>query len=205
VEDPPDVKFQLNRVIFAQPYFNTLKFDGFISCSGNYVFVLSEECGEGVGSPNTTCDEGLPPPCVANPVMPGQRIGHQGNNNIQFNFYVDNLNIKSMVIEQVWEPTSDAGKALYTPVSTNWACDPICDGNQITSMDGESPLYSQVAEKTLSAMNLTTNTTISTFTWASPSTTGVTLNQKFELFVSNFYYLAPPDGWSFVKGDAPPF
>jgi ABC-type uncharacterized transport system permease subunit len=33
----------------------------------------------------------------------------------------------------------------------------------------------------------------------------VTVNQKFTIYQNNFYYGVPPEGWSFVNGDEPPF
>ncbi len=40
---------------------------------------------------------------------------------------------------------------------------------------------------------------------ASNGLPGFVINQDFEFFQSNFYYGAPPEGWSFVAGDEPPF
>lgn len=205
VVDPEPVKILLARVIFAEPYAQSLKYDGFIVCSGNYVVVLSEECGEGVGSPRQTCDVGLPPPCVDNPVFPGERVGGQGNNNVQFDFTVG-MGIRTVVIEQVWEPTSEAGKAFYSPISTGWSCDPVCGGNGITFLEGESPLYTTLDNATLEENDvIPDNTTISIFTWASREFTGVVLNQAYQIFVTNFYYLPAPEGWSLVNGDPNPY
>ena len=195
VADPAPVKFLLTRVILQNPYYTTMKFDGFIVCSANVGvpeagYLLSEECGEGVGV------EGL------------GRVGGQGNNNVQYDFYVENDGAKSIVVEQVWEPTSDAGKGLYSPVSLNWKCVPSCSGDTFLTIDGESPTYGYAGNATIEALELTTSTVISVFTWASPAgTTGasVTLNQGYQEFVTISYYLPLPEGWSFVAGDKSPF
>lgn len=193
VRDPPAVKFLLTRVVFAQPYFETLKYDGFIVCSANIVVALSEECGEGVGVE-----------CVM-PPLPCGRIGGQGNNNVQFDFTVG-PGVQSVVIEQVWEPTSEAGRAFYSPISTEWSCTPVCQGNGITHMEGESPLYAFLDNATLEENDVLPDTTnITVFTWASREFTGVVLNQQYQIFVTNFYYLPAPEGWSFVRNDPPPF
>lgn len=213
VKEPTPLKVLLTRQVFENPYMETLTFDGFIVCSANVVLpllggLLSEECGEGVGSPRTTCDIIGHPNCVANPVMPGQRIGGQGTNNVQYDFTVANGGIKTIIVEQVWKPTSEAGKAFYTPVSTEWSCVPFCGGKRIVLMEGPSPLLGRIDEEKIVDLNLTpAETLITTFTWASPETTpvGATLNQAYKVFVSNFYYVPAPEAWSFIAGSPDPF
>jgi hypothetical protein len=197
---PAVTKVQLNQLVFAKPYMTTLKYKGFIVCSLNAVFpvvggILSEECGEGVGVP-----------CTQDPVPCG-REGGQANNHIQFDFSVDNTNVKTIVVEQYWVPTSEAGKAFYTPVSLDWKCDPTCSGKTFLELNGPSPLLGRLEGDTLDALKLNATTKVSTFTWASPATTpiGVVLNQDFEEFVSSSYYLPLPADWSFVKGSTDPF
>jgi hypothetical protein len=195
VDDPDPVKLQLTQVITADPYTYTTKYEGFIVCSLNAVFpvvggVLSEECGEGVGVPGVG------------------RVGGQDGNNVQYDFFVDGPLIQTLVVEMVWEPTSQAGTALYTPVSLGWVCDPFCGGTEtLGTLEGSSPLHLAIGPETLNPLNLSTEEVISTFTWASPDTTpiGVTLNQDYEIFVTHFYVLPSPEGWSFVAGDPYPY
>jgi hypothetical protein len=33
----------------------------------------------------------------------------------------------------------------------------------------------------------------------------IAINQEFQVFLTQFYYGIPPEGWSFVKGDPLPF
>ncbi|HJQ93251.1 MAG TPA: carboxypeptidase-like regulatory domain-containing protein [Candidatus Thermoplasmatota archaeon] len=227
VRDPPAVKFQLTRTILEDPYMQVTKFDGFIVCSvGGSVFA-SEECGEGVGVP---CDVPVPPGC--------ERVGGQGNNVVQYDFFVDGPFVRTLVIEQVWNPNSEATGSFYTVApATNWTCDPACGGNLLGDMAGPSPLLSrlEVANGTVipNELNLqpggttrdevavTADTKFSTFTWpqwgACDGLTGPTsdpacttqanyaANQPFQLFVTAFYYLPAPEGWSFVAGDQNPF
>src|ERR1051326_5769130 len=180
VSNPPAVKIQLQRLISQTPYLQTLKFDGFIVCSIHTPVVLSEECGEGVGSPNTTCDEGLPPPCVANPVFPGQRVGHNADNYIQFNFQPD-VGLKSMALEQVWDATSTAGSELYTPVGVHWLCAPNCGWDSVTELNGVSPTYAYVGSDQITKLNITAGENVTMFTWAGDFSqpAGVALQQKF--------------------------
>lgn len=183
-DEPPLTKVQLIRTVFADPYSETLKYEGFIVCSANVVIALSEECGEGAGVPGVG------------------RVGGQGNNNVQYDFTLG-AGVATMVVEQVWEATSETGRAFYSPISTNWSCDPVCDGNTFACLEGESPLYVAVPAESFPE-DYEPGQTVSVFTWASRETTGVLLNQKYETFVTNFYYLPAPEGWSFVQGTAAP-
>jgi hypothetical protein len=70
-------------------------------------------------------------------------------------------------------------------------------------------------------VNVTLDTKFSTFTWPQWGACGGLLsapehpeclaqanyaaNQPFQLFVTAFYYLPAPEGWSFVAGDTDPF
>jgi hypothetical protein len=209
VADPKPVKFLLDRVVLENPYITTLKFDGFIVCSTNFVIpqdvpevggagLLSEECGEGVGVP---CE--VPPPVGCT------RQGGQGNNVAQFDFTVG-PGTKTVVIEQVWTPTSEAGTGFYSPVSTEWSCLPVCSGNTLIQLQGASPLYGILDNATLEGAGVVPDdTVISVFTWADPGDQplplSVLLNQPYQTFVTTFHYLPAPEGWSFVNGDPDPF
>lgn len=221
VADPVPVKFLLTRVILANPYMTTEKFDGFIACSAGHAEVgYSEECGEGVGSPADSCFIiNHPPSCVPNPVMPGERIGGQDNNHVQYDFTIENHEVKTIVVELSWKPTSEAGQELLTYVSTNWLCDPFCGGNVFVDAGGPSPLILRADNATLEGMiaegTMNTTAPITVFTWANPYASDpvthtapmatVVLNQGYQLFVSKSYYLPLPEAWSFVQGSPNPF
>lgn len=191
--NPKAVKIQLVRSVFENPYYQTLTYDGFIVCSINIIVLLSEECGEGVGTP---CEV---------PAVGCQRVGGQDGNNVQFDFTIG-AGAKTLVVEKYWEPTSEAGTALYSPISTAWSCLPVCSGNRVSEIEGESPLYTTIDNATLEAEEiLPDETVISIFTWASPETTGAVLNQKYTDYVTVFYHVPAPEGWSFVNGSPNPF
>jgi hypothetical protein len=208
VADPVPVKFLLTRVVLANPYITTEKFDGYIVCSAGHPEVgYSEECGEGAGVP-----------CV-DPMVPCGRVGGQGNNQVQYDFYVDNLDVKSIVVELVWEPTAQtqASGELLTYVSTQWVCDPFCGGNVFANGGGPSPLIlrGEAENGTIGGEEFTVEEPFTIFTWANPNTydpaTGsvpmgsVMLNQPYQAFITKSYYLPLPETWSFVNGDKTPF
>ncbi|HUR25391.1 MAG TPA: carboxypeptidase-like regulatory domain-containing protein [Candidatus Thermoplasmatota archaeon] len=188
VADPEPVKFLLTRVVTQDPYYVTLKYDGFIACSINTAGALSEECGEGVGVPGVG------------------RVGGQDNNFIQFDFQPE-AGIQSIVFETVWEPTSEAGKELYVPVGTNWVCDPSCSWDGVTEAQGSSPLYAFAGPETISDAEIGPGVNVTMFVWAGSfeDPAGAVVNQPFTYFATLFYHLPAPEGWSFVKGDPSPY
>ncbi|HUR25392.1 MAG TPA: carboxypeptidase-like regulatory domain-containing protein [Candidatus Thermoplasmatota archaeon] len=210
--DPEDIKLLLNRVIFATPYAQIQKFDGFLVCSIGFFLYASEECGQGVGVP---CEV---------PVLGCSRVGGQGNNHAQWDFYLDGPFVQTLVIEMTWEPTSSTLSEFQLNVGNDWTCDPTCNGNPLNVTGGPSPLYATVdfprelEDKDGNAMEFTQDTRFSTFIWPNwgcanfgvPSTPecagqlNVAVNQPFTQFATAFYYLPAPDGWSFVAGDELP-
>ena len=191
VPDPKAVKFQLTRQIDAEPYMFTFKEQGFITCSANVVGAKSEECGEGVG-------------------VPGQgRVGQNPNNRAQIDFTVDGPHIATLIVEQVWEPATEAGTGedagkFDSRVALEWSCDPVCGGDVLAQSSSGSPLMMRVDRETLESRDITQDTVFSTFTWAEDNP-GLLVEQEFELFVSAFYYLDAPADWSFVAGDPDPY
>lgn len=165
------------------PYVSVLKYDGFVVCSLGASYVFSEECGEGVGTP-------------------AGRVGKQSNNAIRYDFGADGPSLKTLVVEQAWEPTSDAGKELLVLLRTNWTCEPACGGNAVGagSVQGASPLLLRVDEDGLAGPLRDPAVVFTTYTLArnGPTDVNVVLNQGFTLFVSEFYGEAAPDGYSFI-------
>jgi hypothetical protein len=169
------------------PYVTVLKYDGFVVCSLGASYVFSEECGEGLGTP-------------------AGRVGKQANNAIRYDFGVDGPSLKTLVVEQAWEPTSDAGKELLVLLRTNWTCEPACGGNAVGAGDvqGPSPLLLRVDEDGLADPLRTPGVLFTTYTLArnGPTDVNVVLNQGFTLFVSEFYGESAPQGYSFVAAGA---
>jgi hypothetical protein len=201
---PPVTKIQLNQVVFAKPYLETLKFQGFLVCSQDFDGALfSEECGQGVGVP---CQ--VPPPYGCN------RLGTQSGNAPEYDFYASADHPQSMIVELTWQPTIGAATtgALWTIVETNFACDPTCSGDAVLPDDfghcRTSPMYLRNDEAVQKA-NLTAAIKVSTFTWACGK--GGTIpydlevNQEYSEYVTMSYVLPLPADWSFVQGSPDPF
>jgi hypothetical protein len=167
------------------PYHVVTKYDGFVTCSLGISLIFSEECGEGVGTP-------------------AGRVGKQANNAIRYDFQAESPSLKTVVVEQVWEPTSDAGREMLVVFATNWTCEPACGGDGVGegSMQGPSPLLLRADEADLAPHLADPATVFTTYTLARNdiSQVNVLLNQGFQLFVTQFYREAAPEGYSFVAG-----
>ncbi len=196
VKAPKPINFQLLRVITEEPYTFIDKQTGFISCSLNIGAAKSEECGEGLGVPTEV------------PVIGGTRVGGNDQNRAEIQFSVDGGHIRTLIVEQVWEPSTqinpDGSSGLDTLVALEWSCLPVCGGKILDRVESGPPLLLRVDEDTLAEHNITSESVFSTFSWSAGSV-GVMVNQEFELFITSFYYLPAPEGWSFVAGDVPPF
>jgi hypothetical protein len=176
---------QLTLPASEAPYRTVAKFDGFVVCSLGVSVIFSEECGEGVGTPVG-------------------RFGKQANNAIRYDFQAESPSLKTLVVEQVWEPTSDAGREMLVLVDTAWTCEPACGGDAVGEgfMQGPSPLLLRVDEADLAPHLAAPATVFTTYTLArnDPAQANVLLNQPFQLFTTLFYREAAPEGYSFVAG-----
>jgi len=210
----PTVRIQLNRVIFATPYTQTQKFDGFVVCSVGFFEYASEECGEGVGVP---CEVPQPLGC--------HRVGGEANNHAQWDFWLDGPFVRTLVVEMSWQATGPTLKEFQLNVGNDWTCDPMCNGAQLNVTGGPSPLYAlvdfdgrQLVDHNGTKVPLTADTRFSTFIWPNwgcadfgvpdpncAQQVNVAVNQPYTMIATAFYYLPAPKGWSFMAGDAPPF
>lgn len=118
--DSVQVVLQFAFTANEAPYSIVTKYDGFIVCSLGISAIYSEECGEGVGTPVG-------------------RVGKQGNNAIRYDFTAESPSLKTVVLEMVWEPTSEAGRELLLFFATNWTCDPLAAATSSQARKGLPP------------------------------------------------------------------
>ncbi len=210
VARPPAVRIQLTRLIDETPYISQVAFSGYISCSLNTPAFYSEECGEGVGIPRSSCFLiNHPPSCVDNPIMPGERVLQNPSNKAGQEWYMDSKLARSITIEQVWEPSlevsaSEGGK-FRTSYHINYVCDPLCGADYgFGSVISNSPLKAYVGPEELVASNFTTESRFTTFTYAADQV-GVLLEQSYEMFVTIGYVLPVGEEYSLISGDDKPF
>ncbi len=207
VSDPDAVKIQLTRLTDQTPRAVTNVYDGYLFCSINVVvpevtYLLSEECGEGVGVDGVG------------------RVGGNENNVAQIDFYIESADAKTMMAEVVWDPSIAIGVtgAFNMGIYTDFLCNPSCGWDkQIDRKNGNSPLILRSDDGESSGQGMagdipsfadagfTEETVFSTFTWASSEESGVLLEQPFKVFQTTSYLLPLPETWSYVNGDTDPF
>jgi hypothetical protein len=213
VENPPVVRIQLERLFAQNPYSELLKFDGFLACA--YAIGVSSTCvndytrivGERCTSPPA------PPACTsqcAGGCLRDYNLSEAGGN---IREYVSSVGPgwQSIIFEETWTPTSEAGKNLGFTVS--YFGRPNA-GHWFGSTNGPNPIRLQldVGVEHGSASYAGDEPAIippegydEIFTFFGAGSGSVVINQKFEAFQTSFYYGIPPEGWSFVNGDPMPF
>lgn len=220
VDRPDALRIQLTQIIFDEPQMVPLYLEGYIFCSSNSPVGLSEECGEGVGSPESTCsipeallDDCYGIPDVDNPIMPGERLGKNPSNMPGQEWHVEVPGMVTMIVEQSWKPSVSVGVggqngAFRTFVSENWVCDPFCredyEFNGGRGTVSSSPMYIRVDMSDHKDYTYNATTRFTSFTYAGDET-GVLLEQPYDLFVHTFHLLPAPEGWSIANGDENPF
>lgn len=186
--DEAKVVLQFSFTAGEAPYKTVVKYDGFVVCSLGISLIFSEECGEGVGTPVG-------------------RFGKQGNNAIRYDFVAEDPSLKTIVLDLVWTPTSEAGCEMLYLFNTAWTCEPACGGNAVGagSVQGPSPLLLRVDEADLSPHLQDPATVFTTYALARNdiSQVNILLNQPFQLFVSTFYREPAPEEYSLLTEPVP--
>lgn len=212
-EDPAVNKIQLTRLFAQEPFSELISYDGFLACAhtvgvsttcvNDYTRVVGERCDPVTG---TVCTSQCAGGCFRD-----QDLARQGGNVREY-VSVIGPGWQSIVFEETWEPTSDAGQQLGFTVSYYSRPDA---GHWFGQVDGPNPLRLQldVGVEHESAAYLDgqptmvdANGTEELFVFYGAGGFGsVVLNQQFRAFQTAFYYAVPPEGWSFVNGDPRPF
>lgn len=208
VADPPLVRVQLERLFTQDPYSVIVAHDGFFECSqdGASWYYSSSTCVAGVLGP-------------ASSVEPLGSIGAQKR---EWHSDVPS-GWQTMVFEMDWEPTSQGTStrmgmvvSTYKPErsGSHWFAEfegasPVRGqldvGVEHESASGEEP--STVPAEGLQQMSYFVSVrapdgAICPYLCVPP---GLAVNQAFKVYLSQFVFGRPPDGWSLVNGDAPPF
>lgn len=194
VAEPDLVKVQLSRRFAQDPYLEQTQFNGRINCG--YSLLISAPCVidytmiivPGGAAPQLNGITGD----VRRFVLP-VRDGWQ-----------------SMVMEMVWEPSLSATSESLSLTASFFE---RTSSHTYTGTAGPSPLRLQMdVDPARTHPDWVPPEGKEDFLmFVNPSTAGsglpaaLNVEQEFELFRTDFYYGAPPEGWSLVEGDAPPF
>lgn len=210
IDEPKVVRIMLERLFDQNPYSEIIKFDGFLACA--YAIGVSSTCvNDYTRVTGERCIPTSPPQCYcAGGCLRDYNLSQMGGNVRE---YVSSVGPgwQVMIIEETWEPTSDAGKNLGFTVS--YFSRPNA-GHWFGSVNGPNPIRIQfdVGVEHGSASYGGDEPSIippegynELFVFFGAGSGSVVLNQRFQSFQTSFYYGVPPEGWSFVNGDPMPF
>ena len=202
VAEPPLTRLQLQRLYTNAPYSVQVTRDGFFECSqdGASVWYSSSTCADGVFGPASQAE-----PALSN-VTDQQREWHS---DVAPGW-------QALVFEMSWQPTSQGTSpkmgmviSTYKPTRNGAHC--------FAELVGTSPARLQidvgvahatncgVAPTMIPAGGMDNMSYFVSVRSADGITPGLAINQKFTVYLTMFHYGRPPDGWSFVAGDPPPF
>ncbi|MEA3142798.1 MAG: Carboxypeptidase regulatory-like domain [Thermoplasmata archaeon] len=229
VKNPAPIKLQLTQKVSDRPYMTTLLFKGFVVCSVGAAFTASEECGEGVGLP---CQPPAPEPPFCHR-FGGQGDNHVQYDFGVDGPYVRSIVIEqawkptsdatgkfyTVAPATNWTCDPSCGGNQIADMA---GASPLL--SRIEVVQGVALSHAPIVRASGTTWNnetVTANTKFSTFTWPqwggcgaisnipnNPTCAGqanLATNQEFKLFISSFYFLPAPDGWSLVDGGTNPF
>ncbi|MFO1535420.1 MAG: carboxypeptidase-like regulatory domain-containing protein [Thermoplasmatota archaeon] len=207
--DPPITKVQLQPLFSQAPFHQTFKQKGFFECSQNGAGVYS--------SSNCVTDQC---PLLLDPSdcngLPTRQMDNVTNQNREWHADVA-PGWQAMVFEMVWEPSAQGtSPRMGMVVSTDKATrDPA---HSFANVASASPMRfeldvgkvhetaadvepTMVPPEGMSRMSYF----VSVRRAEGTSPPGFALNQDFEVFLTQFYFGTPPEGWSLVAGNEYPF
>lgn len=207
-QNPTINKIQMTRLFAQEPYMETISFEGFLACA--YAIGVSSTCVNDYT--RVTGERCLPTgECYcAGGCLRDQELAKQGGN-IREYVSVIGPGWQSIIVEMTWEPTSDLGEELGFTVSYYSRPDAV---HRYGGAGGPNPVRLKLdtgvehgsAQQGASDHTIVPeNGTEELFTFFSANSGSVTVNQQFKAFQTTFYYIIPPEEWSFVNGDPPPY
>jgi hypothetical protein len=203
VDEPAVQRILLVRLFDVEPYSEVIKFEGFLACSNGYAVGTTcvNDYTRLVG-----CLHPSACPCPGG-CLRDYNVSRLGGNNRE---YVHNMTggWQTMVWEMVWDPTTSTTSAAMA-VLVSFHARPTAS-HFYGSASGQSPVKLRLeVNETGPGQQLEPSTIppegirdLFTFVNASNS---IAINQDFTIFHFTFYHGKPPEDWSFVDGDEPPF
>lgn len=202
VADPPLTRVQVERLFTQDPYSVSVAREGFFECSqsGASVWYSSSTCVDGIVGPQGT--EAYPP--VSN-VTAQDREWHSDVG----------PGWQAIVFEMIWEPTSQGTSTNMGMVVSTYK--PEREGTHwFAEFEGGSPIRGQIdvgvehesagnPEPTQIPPEGMANMSYFVSVRGDGEVPGLSLNQRFTVYVTMFHYGRPPEGWSLVAGDEFPF
>ena len=190
-------KVQLDRLFEQEPYHVTQKFEGFIQCGYAISGVMSSLCVNDythfVGP--YTCPE----------------CEHLFDRR-SYDFAVD-AGWQTQVFEMTWDPTAQGTSELmrltishFPRPASHWYCGGASTDPVLVRMEVGAECEDQQDEPALVPPEGLPNMHLFAATNAPPGQpASAAFNQGFTVFINQFYFGKPPEGWSFISGSGFPF
>lgn len=191
------VKVQLDRLFEQEPYHVTQKFEGFIQCGYAISGVMSSLCVNDythfVGP--YTCPE----------------CEHLFDRR-SYDFAVD-AGWQTQVFEMTWDPTAQGTSELmrltishFPRPASHWYCGGASTDPVLVRMEVGVECEDQQDDPSLVPPEGLPNMHLFAATNAPPGQpASAAFNQGFTVFINQFYFGKPPEGWSFISGSEFPF
>jgi hypothetical protein len=196
-DDPAPVRVLLTRLFSVEPFSFTTKFEGFIQC-GYEAIIITSLC---LNDYETILVPDIPPTLK-------EVFDNRG--------YVSALdgNWSTLVFELTWEPTAQGTSeemfllvSYWNRTASDWygqeggeppvvmlrfeaGEDHASSSGDVIPEEGLPDLYAYGGIQGSHCV---------------VGCVGLGFSQDFTIFQTNFFYGKPPEGWSFVAGDQPPF
>lgn len=213
VADPPITKVLLSRLFDQQPFTEQTKIDGFIQCNQAGIVYASAPCITDVTGLAGGTANGTVPGCTASGCAPQLRRVLTEQRGFRTSV---GPGWQVMLLEMVWEESSETFERMGITFSFNETQRPA--SHWYARSDSTSPLRmemrvgvagpdEQIPEGTPELIPAEGHSDLYYFVGvrSSGGVPAVAVNQPFQLFTTYFYYGLPPEGWSVVNGDTPPF
>jgi hypothetical protein len=199
--EPKLVRIQLARLFQQDPYPVQYYREGFFTCSqeGLSIWYSSSTCIDGAAGPAA---DAYPP--ISNTTQQAR----EWNVDVAPGWQV-------IVFEMKWEPTSQGSSPrMGMVVSTQKATRDT--SHWFGNFESGTPMREQIdvgvkhptaadTEPVMIPPEGMTDMSFFVSVRGDGLTPGISVNQKFECWVTMFHYGLPPEGWSFVNGDPMPF
>lgn len=168
--DVTRVDVQLAPQPVAEPRQSTVIWNGYMKCSIATQLFLSEECGEGIGTPIGT-------------------FGKDPNNKIDWDF--EQLEQPATLLTETWwEPASDFASRMNVLVVTNLVCDPVCGWDEEYGREDSPPPVRIVMEDGVfpdDAESYPVAMTVRHWADAGDEEIVIVLEQPFEVYKTEFF------------------
>ena len=196
VDQPAILKVQLARLYSQEPYSVPLKFEGFIQCGYSISGVMSSLCM------NDYTHFVGPYTCPECEHLLDRRSA---------DFAID-AGWQTAVFELTWDPTTQGTSpnmrlviSHFPRPASHWYCGGVGPDPVVVRMELGVVCEDQQDTPDLVPPEGLPNMHMFAATAANGAPASAVVSQQFTVYTHVFYFGKPPEGWSFIAGDAPPF